>query len=272
MSQFWVNASGSTPPEVATTYIADVGSATPALNILNVLGGTNASTSASGNTIIINATPGAPNQVISDFDDFTSEITKLGFQVDNVTDMPGTATNPGLVIPTGTTVSYDVGLFGNTSTAIGPFAFGGGTFSQNWVHNLVGLSDDTNSYTIYIGLVDGQSFDIVTDPISGIYFKYTHTLNSGNWQIVCNDSGAITTANTSTPASTAFHNYGIQINATATSVAFTIDGVVVSNSPITTNIPLTALGPAVVVLLNSGNIPLHETDLYYYTQILTVAR
>lgn len=41
-------------PEVATTFQEDSGTAAPVLNILNVLGGTGAYTTGSGNTITIN--------------------------------------------------------------------------------------------------------------------------------------------------------------------------------------------------------------------------
>jgi hypothetical protein len=42
------------PPDVATTYIANVGSATPVAHVLNVLGVGGVTTTASGNTIDIN--------------------------------------------------------------------------------------------------------------------------------------------------------------------------------------------------------------------------
>jgi len=44
---------GPTPPDVATSYVSDIGTAIPALNILNVISGTGIETTGSGNTLVI---------------------------------------------------------------------------------------------------------------------------------------------------------------------------------------------------------------------------
>lgn len=55
MSQIFKSSlTGPVPPTVATSYVCDTGSAVPAANILNVLGGTGSSTTGSGNTVTIN--------------------------------------------------------------------------------------------------------------------------------------------------------------------------------------------------------------------------
>jgi hypothetical protein len=53
MSQAGALSGSEIGPDVPTSFITDSGTAIPSLNILNVLGGTGATTSGSGNTIII---------------------------------------------------------------------------------------------------------------------------------------------------------------------------------------------------------------------------
>lgn len=56
MSQIYKTTSTSTPSDVATSYVTNSGTATPSANVINVVGGTNVTTSGSGDTITINAT------------------------------------------------------------------------------------------------------------------------------------------------------------------------------------------------------------------------
>lgn len=57
MSQIFKDlSSGTVPPSVPTSFVTDSGTAIPALNVLNVLGGDSCATSGAGNTITINVT------------------------------------------------------------------------------------------------------------------------------------------------------------------------------------------------------------------------
>lgn len=71
----------------------------------------------------------------------------------------------------------------------------------------------------------------------GCYFYYRDNVNSGRWQIKNTSSSTTTTANTTTTVDTNWHKFSVRVNSSATSVAYYIDDVQVSNSPITTNIP-----------------------------------
>jgi hypothetical protein len=83
--------SGPLPPNVATTYQANTGTATPALNILNVLGSNGATTTASGNTLTIN--PGfTTSQFVSSSVLKTAPITltnNLSQTITSITLQPG---------------------------------------------------------------------------------------------------------------------------------------------------------------------------------------
>ncbi len=48
-----LTSSGPIPPIIPTSFVTDSGTAVPAANILNVLGGTGATTSGSGNTVTV---------------------------------------------------------------------------------------------------------------------------------------------------------------------------------------------------------------------------
>lgn len=279
MSQFYQSStSGSIPSNVAIDFVTDDGIATPIANVINVLGSNGLTTSGSSNTITIIPTGSSPASTISDFDDFINVASgvygKFGwsshFFTGNI--LNGTATNPGqmsLSLPSVNDGSFNlsnVGLGGTGS----PFALGGGSLSMNFVFNLSALSDGSDTYTIVIGLMPANTAGITV--IDGCYFKYTNSVNGGNWQVITTASSVSTTVNTSTPASTGFHNYNIQVNAAGTSVAFFIDGVQVSGSPLTTNIPTAGLTPNIGCRCSAGTTPTFLFDLFYYTQNLTVSR
>jgi hypothetical protein len=86
-----LTSTGPIPPDIATTYQANTGTATPASNILNVLGINGATTTASGNTI--NISPGfATTQFVSSTVLKTAPITltrNVSVTITSITLQPG---------------------------------------------------------------------------------------------------------------------------------------------------------------------------------------
>lgn len=105
--------SGPVPPTVATSYVTDSGTAIPALNILNVLGGEGIDTSGAGNTVTISGEDatagvdaGSANKGIASFDSAMFTVTNGfvqllggGEAIDAITVDASTAPGTNPVVP-----------------------------------------------------------------------------------------------------------------------------------------------------------------------------
>lgn len=155
------------------------------------------------------------------------------------------------------------------------FIVGGGRIVLGFVAKLVQLGNATNRPSLQMGLMDAYTGVVNGDPANnGIFFQYQDNLNSGSWQMITKSATVTTTNNSATAADTNFHNYIIDINAAGTSVSFYIDGTLVTNGTITTNIPSTAISPAFVWALgnNTGASILVQWDSFFMYQFLTTSR
>lgn len=109
-----------------------------------------------------------------------------------------------------------------------------------------GLSNGTNSYTLRFGFMD----DVGGDPPDGVYFRYTHSVNSGNWQGRARSNNSESVVNLDTPPITSgWQKLRVVVNADASRADFYIDGVNKGN--VTSNIPSaagreTAIGASIV--------------------------
>lgn len=109
-------------------------------------------------------------------------------------------------------------------------------------------SDGTNNFTTRYGFMDG----FTGEPTNGIYFRYNHATNSGNFQCVCREGGTETTINTSVGG----HNgvaHELMFVGNGAGYEFFIDGV--SQGSITTNVPATygAMGASLVGSAGTSN-------------------
>ncbi len=180
---------------------------------------------------------------------------------------PGVISNPTL-----TANAYYLFLGNTTAPSTGlqsAFYLGGGAITLNWVFNVVNLSNGTNRYTLRFGFGDTTN----ADQVNGVYFEYSDNINSGNWVYKTASASTRTTTNSSTAVATGWHNAQITINAAASSISFSLDGVSLG-AAITTNIPTAGLGAFVDLVFGAGSVAAGTLliDLFYLTQILTTAR
>lgn len=176
---------------------------------------------------------------------------------------PGNISNAGFT--NGQTAYMKMGYNSGVPAVEPQIILGGGVITLNWVFNIAILSNVTNTYTLKIGMLNGVDNN-------GFYFAYSNALNSGNWTINTISAGSPTTTNTAIPVTTGWHNAQMVVNAAASSIAFTIDGVSVGS--IATTIPTVKINPGVTATCSAGTIAAQSFyyDLMYLNQVLTVAR
>lgn len=222
--------------------------------------------------------PPSPTSTLTLIDDFVSSdssensVGSLSWNVSGVASSGGEVNHPGLItMPTNPGQSGFMILSGSVAISnAGCLVLGGGELSINFISKLESLSSDTDAFTLTIGLMDYDSTTNFSNATDGVMFKYTHNINSGNWQVVGTSSSVSTTSNTSVPADTDWHNFGIVINSTGASASFTIDGNLVGT--ISSNIPVVNVAPAILFQRSTGSPEGFSVDLFYSTLTLSNPR
>lgn len=83
------------------------------------------------------------------------------------------------------------------------------------------LSDGTNTFTVRTGWGNAVS----SDGTNGCFFKYSHAVQSGNWQGVCMNSSVATTCDTTVAVvGGTWYRTTVEINAAGTAATFTVNG------------------------------------------------
>jgi hypothetical protein len=97
---------------------------------------------------------------------------------------------------------------------------------------LSALSDGTNTYTARFGLGDVATG---AEPVDGVYFRYVHSANSGNWVLVARANNVETGIVNSTiaVAATTWTTLEIEINAAGTSCTYYVNGVLAGTTTAT---------------------------------------
>jgi hypothetical protein len=190
---------------------------------------------------------------------------------------PGTATNSGAVAFSGMTgrngvVSCTTG----TVSAAGACALGTNAntvcFSSavhilNMEIYLVNLSDGTETFTVLAGYGDVLTAAAQTD---GVFFRYTHGENSGNWTLVCETAGVEVTLDSGVAvAATTWINLRIETYGSS-AATFYINNVNVGT--ITTGIPtstdFTGVNVGIYKSVGTSTRALRVDWIYMYSQFI----
>lgn len=125
-------------------------------------------------------------------------------------------------IQTGTTTT---GRSAIGSAALESVELGGGIVRFCAVIKVPTLSDATNTFLVQAGLHDNFS----GNPVDGVFFEYTHSVNSGDWTTyVYNNGSTVGGFDTNVAVSASnWYRLEIEVNAAATEILFSIDGTVV---------------------------------------------
>lgn len=128
------------------------------------------------------------------------------------------------------------GLAGWLTSALLTRLDNGGTWKGEWsVRTPSALSDGTDTYSLRVGFIDSVS----VESTDGVFFRYTHSANSGRWQFVTRANGVETITDTGiTVAVSTNYRLQIQVQPDGLKAFAVIDGVNVASSA--TNIPIGA--------------------------------
>jgi hypothetical protein len=147
--------------------------------------------------------------------------------------LPG---HPGIEsVNTGTGGPGTVKYLGTQQYAL---VWGDGIDTTEWEIMIPTLSDGTNTFTVECGTQTYEQL-LPYDPNYGIYFKYRHDINGGNWTAGSNDNSNPPYpwhVDTGIPVVAGqWYRLTLVMNANATSASYYIDGVLVAT--ITTHLP-----------------------------------
>lgn len=274
-----------------------IGSTGNAPVLANLTAGTGISiTNAAGSVTITNISSGGstPTSIVDESEDFIIAATTTTISSPNISP-PGwltigpsifgghnettgyeaniTTGHPGVyTVGTGTAATNNVTVckFGNSgATEIGGVLIGGGVTTLTFVAKIPTLSTAGERFTIRLGLGTSPN----ASQTHGLWFEYSDNVNTGQWQIKSSSSSVVTTANTVSTADTNWHTFKIVVNAAGTSVAYFIDGVEVTGSPLTTNLPAVGISPFFMIVKSVGTTSrTFAVDLYSLNIVLTVPR
>ena len=137
-----------------------------------------------------------------------------------------------VLLSTGTTTTGNYYCYYPNTAAL---SIGSGAFIFETDINLSALSNGTDTYTFYSGIVGSPTATAPTTNGYGAFFSYTDSANSGKWNCGTVYGSTLTTTNTSTAvAATTWTRLTIILDATLSNFYFYVNGTLVATN--TTNL------------------------------------
>lgn len=155
-----------------------------------------------------------------------------------------TAANGLIILNTGTTNNATGTGALDSFNSVNKMILGSTPYTIEWRLFIPVLSTATVGYQIRLGFQDTNT---IGDPTNGVYFTYTHSLNSGNWVGVTRSAATSTSVNSTIPVgNNTWLKVRAEVNTNGTQVDFWVDNgsgtwQLIGSS--TTNIPTAALRP-----------------------------
>jgi hypothetical protein len=130
----------------------------------------------------------------------------------------------------GTTTTGRVAIISSQNANLNHHKLGGGRSRFQAKLAVNQLSDGTDTYTAWVGFLDS----VQAAPTDGVFFRYTHSVNSGKWECVTVSNTSETAADSGIAAvAGTYQRFTIEVNAAGTSVGFYIDGSLVQTHTLT---------------------------------------
>lgn len=128
---------------------------------------------------------------------------------------------------TGTTATGAIQVYNNNGSYWN-LTNSGVKYYSEFICKIPTLSNSTDRFICRINQANNW-----TSPLSGYWFEYSDTLNSGRWIIRTSDNSTVTTFNSSVTVDNNWHKYSIAYTS-STSISFYIDDVLITTATTTT--------------------------------------
>lgn len=188
-----------------------------------------------------------------------------------VTVRTGDNDHPGVVSLETSTSASAAPAMRKLANSVGLFNLGNGLIQvRAGILLRTALSDGTQTYTVRFGLSDS----VTALPANGVFFEYSHSLNSGKWRGTATKASASVSVNDggSAVALTTWYDLRIVVDATANQAEFFVNGTSIGTIS-SADLPTAKLGCFVGVIKSAGTTDRRvELDYYEFYKDLTNAR